>query len=125
MCRTAKAVVALLQPARVLSHPAGAWTAAALLLAPGAQGGSAVYDGQAAADEDIAAHIMAAPAAARPGEISRDQAVTAVQKRFNARAVRVDEIEAEGRRVYVIRLLSVDSRVWNVRVDAITGAILN
>ncbi|MFI4913693.1 MAG: PepSY domain-containing protein [Steroidobacterales bacterium] len=57
-------------------------------------------------------------------EISREQAVALVQQRFNARVVRVDVLDSNGRRVYVLRLLSDGgSKVQTVRVDAATGSI--
>ena len=53
----------------------------------------------------------------------RDQVIDMVQRRFNARVVRVNLVESGGRRVYEMRLLS-EQRVWNVRVDADTGQVL-
>jgi uncharacterized membrane protein YkoI len=55
--------------------------------------------------------------------LSREQAVALVEKRFHARAVRVDVVEESGRRVFSIRLLSGASKIWTVRVDAATGQI--
>jgi len=57
------------------------------------------------------------------GGLPRDQVIDMVQRRFNARVVRVDLVESGGRRVYEMRLLSAQ-RVWNVRVDADTGQVL-
>jgi uncharacterized membrane protein YkoI len=57
------------------------------------------------------------------GGIPRDQVIDMVQRRFNARVVRVNLVESGGRRVYEMRLLS-EQRVWNVRVDADTGQVL-
>jgi len=57
-------------------------------------------------------------------ELSREQVVAMVQKRFNARVVRADTADEGGRRIYVMRLLSEGSKVWTVRVDAATGDIL-
>jgi uncharacterized membrane protein YkoI len=47
-----------------------------------------------------------------------------VQRRFNARVVRVNPMESGGRLVYEMRLMS-EQRVWNVRVDAATGQVLD
>ncbi len=55
--------------------------------------------------------------------ISMDEAVDLAQRRYNARVVRAEVAERDGRRVYVLRLLSEDGRVFNVRVDAATGSI--
>jgi hypothetical protein len=57
-------------------------------------------------------------------EISREQALQLLQKRYGnaARVVRTDVIEQAGRHVYVFRLLSVNGRVWVVRLDAQNGA---
>ncbi len=51
-------------------------------------------------------------------------AVSMVQERFNATAVKTDTVMEAGQLVYRIRLLSADrSRVWTVSVDARTGRI--
>jgi hypothetical protein len=55
--------------------------------------------------------------------VSMDEAVEMAQRRFNARVVRAEVVERDGRRVYVLRLLSDDGRVFNVRVDAATGSM--
>lgn len=53
-----------------------------------------------------------------------NDAVSLVQERFNATAVKTDEVMDGGQLVYRIRLLSADkSRVWTVSVDARTGRI--
>lgn len=57
------------------------------------------------------------------GGIPRDQVIEMVQRHFNARVVRINLVESGGRRVYEMRLLS-EQRVWNVRVDADTGQVL-
>jgi hypothetical protein len=71
------------------------------------------------------------PAAVEGGELrvlqgrqlSMDEAVELAQRRFNARVVRAEVVERDGRRVYLLRLLSEDGRVFNVRVDAATGSM--
>jgi hypothetical protein len=55
--------------------------------------------------------------------ISLDEAIDMAQRRFNARVVRAEVAERGGRRTYVLRLLSADGRVFNVRVDAATGSM--
>ena len=60
------------------------------------------------------------PAAAN---ISMDEAIAMVERRYQARVVRAESDERNGRRVYVLRLLSDDGRVWTVRVDAATGSV--
>jgi hypothetical protein len=55
--------------------------------------------------------------------ISLDRAVAMAEQRYKARVVRTSTSEADGRRVYVLRLLSDQGRVWTVRVDAETGAM--
>jgi hypothetical protein len=76
-----------------------------------------------------AAHACATgPASAAPApnvrEMSREQAVQAVQKRYGSavKVVRSDVVEQGGHHVYVLRLLSANGRVWVVRVDAQSGA---
>ena len=71
------------------------------------------------------------PAAAAVGTIvlaaagvSLDQAVAMVQQRFNARVVRADVRDEGGHTIYVLRLLNESGRVWIVRVDAASGAIM-
>jgi uncharacterized membrane protein YkoI len=63
------------------------------------------------------------PMQARRAQLSLDQAIEMVERRFKARVVRPGVEEADGRRVYVLRLLSEEGRVWTVRVDAQTGAV--
>jgi uncharacterized membrane protein YkoI len=58
------------------------------------------------------------------GGMSLDQAVTMVEKRFKAKVVRTEVRQDGERKIYVLRLLNDESRVWSVRVDASTGAIL-
>lgn len=55
--------------------------------------------------------------------ISLDRAVAMAQQQYKARVVRASTEESGGRRVYVLRLLSDEGRVWTVRVDAQTGAM--
>lgn len=53
-----------------------------------------------------------------------NDAVSKVQERFNATAVKTDSVQQSGKLVYRIRLLSADkSKVWTVDVDARTGDI--
>lgn len=53
--------------------------------------------------------------------ISLDEAVAQAERRYKARAVRAEE-KRHGQRVeYRIRLLGEDGRVFEVRVDAVTG----
>ncbi len=58
------------------------------------------------------------------GGLSLDQAVAMVEKRFKAKVVRTEVRQDGERKIYVLRLLNDESRVWSVRVDASTGAIL-
>jgi uncharacterized membrane protein YkoI len=55
-----------------------------------------------------------------PG-LSMDQAIEIAEQRYRARVVRANAVEANGRRIYVLRLLSDEGRVWTIRVDAQTG----
>jgi Peptidase propeptide and YPEB domain len=61
--------------------------------------------------------------ASRLAELTKDRAIEMAEQRFSARVVRADVMEVEGRRVYVLRLLSENGRVWTVRVDADSGNI--
>ncbi len=64
------------------------------------------------------------PALAGEG-VSLDAAVAAAQERHRARVVKAEVIESDGRKVYALRLLGGDGRVWTIRIDAATGAELN
>ena len=54
-------------------------------------------------------------------EISLDEAVRRAEAQFRARVVRTDVQDEDGRKVYVLKLLSEDGRVITVRIDAATG----
>ena len=54
-------------------------------------------------------------------EISLDEAVRRAEAQYRARVVRTDVQDEDGRKVYVLKLLSEDGRVINVRIDAATG----
>lgn len=56
--------------------------------------------------------------------MSLDQAIALAERRYNARVVRAEASNFKGRRVYVLRLLSEEGRVWTVRVDASSGAMM-
>jgi uncharacterized membrane protein YkoI len=51
---------------------------------------------------------------------SQEQIIAAVEKRYNAKVVRVTETTVAGRPALRLRLLSAQ-RVWDVLVDATTG----
>ena len=53
--------------------------------------------------------------------VSLDQAVRMAESRYGARAVKAQPSVCGDRRVYNIRLLSGDGKVWTVKVDAQTG----
>ena len=53
--------------------------------------------------------------------ISLDEAVRRAEAQYNAKVVRTDVQDEDGRKVYVLKLLSEDGRVITVRVDASTG----
>ncbi|MBM0105538.1 PepSY domain-containing protein [Steroidobacter sp. S1-65] len=58
-----------------------------------------------------------------PSGMSLDQAVEMVQRRYRAKAVRAETVRNGDKRVHRIRLLSADGKVWNVSVDAESGAM--
>jgi len=60
-------------------------------------------------------------AAVRRDGISLDEAVRRAEAQYNARVVRTDVQDEDGRKVYVLKLLSEGGRVITVRVDAETG----
>ncbi len=53
--------------------------------------------------------------------ISLDEAVSRAEAQHRARVVRTDVQDEDGRKVYVLKLLSEDGRVFTVRIDAATG----
>jgi hypothetical protein len=53
--------------------------------------------------------------------ISLDEAVRMAEAQFHARVVRTDVVDEDGRKVYVLKLLSEGGRVITVRIDAATG----
>ena len=55
--------------------------------------------------------------------LSLDEAVARVEAEYGARAVRAREDHDGERRVYRIRLLSEDGRVFDVTVDAASGKV--
>jgi len=61
--------------------------------------------------------VVAAP---RDG-ISLDEAVSRAERQYHARVVRTDVQDEDGRKVYVLKLLSEDGRVFTVRIDAQSG----
>jgi uncharacterized membrane protein YkoI len=56
--------------------------------------------------------------------MSLDQAVKMAEQRFKARVVRAEAEQESGRTIYVLRLLNESGRVWTVRIDAASGALL-
>lgn len=62
--------------------------------------------------------------APRPTQVSMYQAVRLAQRRFRAQVVRVETQTEGGRTIYVLRMLDGAGRVFAVRVDAASGAIL-
>jgi hypothetical protein len=60
-------------------------------------------------------------AGAQRDAISLDEAVRMAEAQYNARVVRTEVQDEDGRKVYVLKLLSEDGRVITVRIDAATG----
>ena len=73
--------------------------------------------------------VLADPPLAQAGResatsqpMSRERVIALAEKRYKARVVRADLSQDEsGRRVYQLRLLSEQGKIWTVRVDAATG----
>ena len=59
--------------------------------------------------------------AVRRDGISLDEAVRRAEQQYRARVVRTDVQDEDGRKVYVLKLLSENGRVMTVRIDAATG----
>jgi uncharacterized membrane protein YkoI len=56
--------------------------------------------------------------------LSMDKAVRLAQHRFRARVVRAETQREGDRTIYVLRMLDDSGRVFAVRVDAVSGAII-
>jgi hypothetical protein len=54
----------------------------------------------------------------------QEQIIESVQKRYNAKVVRVTEATVDGRPALQLRLLSA-KRVWSIVVDAHSGRVLS
>jgi uncharacterized membrane protein YkoI len=74
--------------------------------------------------EGVGAPATAPPAKTMRDSISMDEAVSRAERQFRARVVRAEATERDGRLVYVLRLLSDDGRVFTVRIDASSGAMM-
>ena len=62
--------------------------------------------------------------APRRAGLSLAQAVRLAQHRFRARVVRAETQSHGDRTIYVLRMLDETGRVFAVRVDAVSGAII-
>ena len=62
-----------------------------------------------------------APAAIRSDSISLDEAVSRAESQYHARVVRTEVVDEDGRKVYVLKLLSENGRVFTVRINADSG----
>jgi len=84
--------------------------------APGAQAHS--MPGPAYAGSTVEpARAIAEP---RDG-ISLNEAVSRAEAQYHARVVRTEVVDEDGRKVYVLKLLSENGRVFTVRIDANSG----
>ena len=66
----------------------------------------------------------AAPQTLTAAPVTMDEAVKMAEQRFHARVVKAETQKGDGHVVYVLRLLNEAGRVWTVRVDAASGAVL-
>jgi uncharacterized membrane protein YkoI len=74
------------------------------------------------ASADPVLYERAAAAPYQASGISLDQAIAMVQAKYGAKVMRANSVDENGRTVHYIRLMTQDrSRVWTVRVDAMTG----
>lgn len=71
-----------------------------------------------------APRLLLRGSAVRRTQLSMNQVVTLAQHRFRARVVRVETQTQGGRTIYILRMLDGAGRVFAVRVDAATGAVL-
>ncbi len=92
---------------------------AALLLGPGAVVAYSEQPASAPSPPPAPAAVVLAAAG-----VSMEQAVKMAEQHFHARVVKAETEHANGRTVYVLRLLNDAGRVWTVRVDAANGELL-
>jgi hypothetical protein len=87
--------------------------------------GALVAPGLAALADQMSAPGFVPRAQAGPyGSLaSQEQVIAAVEKRYNAKVVKVAETTVNGKPALRLRLLSAQ-RVWSVVVDAATGQVL-
>ena len=67
--------------------------------------------------------VPRASAGDHPSAADQERVIAAVEKRYNAKVVKVAETSVNGRPALKLRLLSAQ-RVWSVVVDATTGQVL-
>ncbi|HWZ63050.1 MAG TPA: PepSY domain-containing protein [Steroidobacteraceae bacterium] len=91
---------------------------AAILLAVGGNAGYA--QGVAPAPGSPPAQRLSLASAS----MSMDEAVKMAEQRYHARVVKAETLKGDGHVVYVLRLLNDAGRVWTVRVDAASGAVM-
>jgi uncharacterized membrane protein YkoI len=92
---------------------------ALLLTGPGAAGAASdAPPSTRPATPEPAVIVLAA------ASVSMDEAVKMAEQRFHARVVKAETQRDNGHTVYVLRLLNEAGRVWTVRVDAASGALL-
>lgn len=66
--------------------------------------------------------VEPARASAEPRDgISLNEAVNRAEAQYHARVVRTEVVDEDGRKVYVLKLLSENGRVFTVRIDANSG----
>jgi hypothetical protein len=82
---------------------------------------SMAHAGQGHGKDGFRPAERAPPAAMQRGGVSLDEAVSRAEQQFRARVVRTEVQDEDGRKVYVLKLLSEDGRVFTVRIDAATG----
>jgi hypothetical protein len=104
-----------MRPNAARHHRHWIWLSALLIAGPAAVV-SAAGHGSASPEPITARH-------ARLASLTLDQAIEMAERRFRARVVRAGVEEADGQRIYVLRLLSEQGRVWTVRVDAQSGSV--
>jgi uncharacterized membrane protein YkoI len=97
------------------------WVVAGLALAL-SSGALAVYAQQVRPPQERMAESQDAPHHHRA--LSMDKAVRLVQHRFRARVVRAETRRQGDRTIYILRMLDDSGRVFAVRIDAASGAII-
>lgn len=95
-----------------------------LLMLMGLLGVAPIVAGrQSGADQGAQGFVPHAGGGSYASAANQERVITAVEKQYNAKVIKVAETSVGGRPALKLRLMSAQ-RVWSVVVDAATGQVL-